>query len=343
MGMFVACEILAVVVAWGLILVFVIRNRLLLWKNRIYLKMLILLLLAVAAELLWRDRLSGVIQSRVVLETGYRIFVSVCTLFLYYQILLYDMALTGKMQVKKTILFRVFFYTFLLVSMISVVAPLFPLTWFYNENLHNYNLWGTFLQILMLLICLCSGIYLIIRSKNIPDKTKYYSLLAVHCLLVIDLNMQLVLNTKILVSYITIAIIMILFYRLFHKNPSYLSHSSGCFNNAGFQEVLQERTKYKEAFFGLKICITDIEETGFSCTEEEMIQMEHRLGIILRRCCGRHNVYQIDDYEFAALFRKKRTAEKMCHVLERETSKYLYSADREISISCDFSLINSGK
>ncbi len=61
MWIFAACRILTAVVVWELILVFVSRNWLPLWKNRIYLKMLILLL-TVAAELLWRDILSNFIQ-----------------------------------------------------------------------------------------------------------------------------------------------------------------------------------------------------------------------------------------------------------------------------------------
>ena len=128
------------------------------------------------------------------------------------------MALTCKSGLRKTALYQVFFCIFLLVVVISVVSPLLHLTWFYNNNLHSYNLWGNFLQILMLLICLCAGVYLIIQSKNVLNKRKYQILLAVHYLLLIDLCVQLVLNTKRLVSYFVFSVIMILYYRLFHRN-----------------------------------------------------------------------------------------------------------------------------
>ncbi len=48
--------------------------------------------------------------------------------------------------------------------------------------------------------------------------------------------------------------------------------------------------------------------------------------MVLRKHCGWHNVYQVDDYEFAVLFPKKMTAEKMRHVLEQETAKLLFTA-----------------
>lgn len=218
MGLYMAYGVLTSVMVVGMFLVFVVRNRLTLWKDRLYLRMLLLLVLAVVSELVWRDILPSFLQPDAESEVAFRIFVSIYTLLLFYQFFLYDMALTCKSGLRKTVLYQVFFCIFLLVVVISVVSPLLHFTWFYNNNLHSYNLWGNFLQILMLLICLCAGVYLIIQSKNVLNKRKYQILLAVHYLLLIDLCVQLVLNTKRLVSYFVFSVIMILYYRLFHKN-----------------------------------------------------------------------------------------------------------------------------
>ena len=142
MGMYMAYGVLTAVMAGGMLLVFILRNRMVLWKNRVYLRMLIILLLAVVAELLWRSILPVFLQPNLESEVLFRIFVTICTLFLFYQFFLYDMAVTCKMMLKKTVLFQVFFCIFLLVNAISVISPLYNLTWFYNKNLHNYNLWG---------------------------------------------------------------------------------------------------------------------------------------------------------------------------------------------------------
>lgn len=218
MGMYVAYGVLTAVMAGGMLLVFILRNRMVLWKNRVYLRMLIILLLAVVAELLWRSILPVFLQPNLESEVLFRIFVTICTLFLFYQFFLYDMAVTCKMMLKKTVLFQFFFCIFLLVNAISVISPLYNLTWFYNKNLHNYNLWGNFLQLLILLFCLCAGVYLIIRSKNMLNKREYQVLLLAHYLLVIDLYVQLILNTRNRVSYFLFSVIMIIYYRLFHRS-----------------------------------------------------------------------------------------------------------------------------
>ena len=85
MGLYMAYGVLTSVMVVGMFLVFVVRNRLTLWKDRLYLRMLLLLVLAVVSELVWRDILPSFLQPDAESEVAFRIFVSIYTLLLFYQ------------------------------------------------------------------------------------------------------------------------------------------------------------------------------------------------------------------------------------------------------------------
>ncbi len=341
MDLYMAYGILIVILAGSLLLLFVLKNWLLLQKNRIYIKMLFLLLIAAASELAWRNFLLVFLQPEAVLEALIRAVVSICILF--YQIFLYDMALTHKMELKKTGFFRFFYCIFMLVSVLTAVSPFLGGSWFYNKNLHNYNLWGNFLQILTLLFCLCAGIYLVIRNKGVLDRKAYYLLLAVHYLLIIDLNMQLVLNTRNLVSYLALSAVMVLYYYFFHRNGKYISKSSGCFNGEGLREVLSEKMRYGEAYYCLKISFGGLESGKSACGGEKLAQLQKKAGTALKRYCGRHNVYHMEDLGYEVMFGSRKKAEYMQKSLGQGILQYLDIADKQISVLCNFSSICSGK
>ncbi len=343
MDLSLAYGILTIILAGGVFLVFILKNWLLLRKNKIYIKMLFFLLVATTSELAWRNILLIFLQPEAILELLAKTMISMCILFMFYHIFLYDMALTHKMELKKTGFFKVFFCIFILISSITAVSPFLGGAWFYNKHLHNYNLWGSFLQILMLLFCLCAGIYLVIRNKGALGGKAYYFLLAVHYLLMIDLNLQLVLNTRNLVSYFALSVVMVLYYYFFHRNGKYLATSSGCFNGEGFQEVLSEKMEYGETYYCLKISVGGAEAGTSACAGDKLAQMQKKIGTALKKYCGRHNVYHMDGLGYEVMFNNRKKAEHMQQTLGQGVLQYLDIVDNRISVLCNFSSICSGK
>lgn len=312
------------------------KNWLALRKNGIYIRMLFLLLVVVLADVILGNIMLHFLQAEVFWEVVSRIIMSVGALFLFLDIFLYDMAITQKMHLVKTISFRMLLGLVTVTGVISVAAPLLKHTWLYNQNQHGYGILGKFLQVLVLLICLCAGIFLIICSKNVLNKREYIVLLATHCLLVFDVNMQIVLNARNLASYFTLAIILILYYVLLHNSDQYVSFSSHCFDRDGFRKVLRERAQYKEDFTCLGICINNIESITNFCTEAEIAQLHHRMGEILREYCGRHNVYHIHSFEYMIMIRNSDHVEKKHQMLENVIPAYFRINNKNVSILCGF-------
>lgn len=312
------------------------KNWLALRKNGIYIRMLFLLLAVVLADVILGNAMLHFLQAEVILEVISRIIMSVGALFLFLNILLYDMAITQKMYLVKTISFRIFFGLITVISVISVAAPLLNHAWLYNQNQHGYGIFGKFLQVLVLLVCLCAGILLIICSKNVLNRREYIFLLATHCLLVFDVNMQIVLNARNLASYFTLAIVVILYYVLLHNSDQYVSFSSHCFDRDGFRKVVRERAQYKEDFTCLGICINNIESITNFCTEAEIAQLHCKMGEILRGYCGRHNVYHIHSFEYMIMIRSSENVEKKHQMLETGIPAYFRINNKNVSILCGF-------
>lgn len=312
------------------------KNWLALRKNSIYIWMLCLALVAVSTDIVVGlvDRYRYDSPYLPMLEEISGTVMSICLMILYMHILLYDMAITRRMRLVRTIWFRLFTIVIAVVSVLSVIMPLTGVLSVTKREGDDVR--GNLMQVAVLVICLLAGIFTIIRNKKELTRREYRVLLATQLLLFFGVGVQLMINARNLVSYYTLTGVLISYYILLHNLDQYRSFTSSCFDRDGFQNVLMERAYYKENFACLGICINNIESITNYCNEAEITRLHQLFGKILREQCGRRNVYHIHSFEYMIMLRGNENAERKHRQIESELPSYFRINGKNVSIICGF-------
>lgn len=318
------------------ILFYSYKNWLALRKNFVYIWLLLFAFIVVSVDTIFGNASLSHAQFFEHFDKISGTVISVSLLMLYFYLFLYDMAVTCQMRLVRTSLFRVFLGIITLAGMFSVLLPLMGLSGLSYHNQINNGARGNMLQSAVLAVCLVAGVIVILKGRKKLAKQKFYVLLVSQLLLLFDINMQVVLKTGKPASYYILVGVLVSYFLLLHNIDQYRSFSSFCFDRDGFREVLLERAYYKEDFSCMGICINNIESITNFCTEAEIVQFHKRMGTLLRKICGRHNVYHIHSFEYMIMLCRTDSAEQKHEILEKEIPAYFRINNKNISILCGF-------
>ena len=319
---------------------FYYKNWLPLKKNRAYIAMLMALLIAVIVDVLLGCAIRYWSWDKEFVERLSRLGMSICTLWFFFFLCLYDFAMVGKVRLVRTVWFRICMGVLIGASVLLTVGPVQGNERLYHVKEHVYVPELHFVQVAMLFLFLGMGGVQLIRQKKVLLRREYRMMIAAHGVLVFDILMQNVIRARNLTSYLTLAEVLIFYYILLHNQDQYLSLTSQCFNRSGFQKVLTEKAKYNEDFSCLGICINNIESITNSCDETEIRGLLQRLGWILKSTCGRHNVYQIHSFEYMVLVQNVLEAERMHTQLMEKIPSYFRIHDKNVALVCGFYTVN---
>ncbi len=259
------------------------------------------------------------------------------TLFLFYQFLVYDLAVAGKMYWTDNVWFRFLQGCIAAAVLLAVSAPFTGNALVsYHPEKGIYYAEHDQVQVAVLAVCLISGMFAVFRERKRLSREEFHILTAVHLLLFADLVLQKAIEVKYAVSYGGISIMIVLYYLLLHNEAQYKLSASGCFSRAGFIEIMKERAHYRENFTCLGVCINNIESITNYCTEEEIIRIHQKLGNILKDVCGRHNVYQIHSFEYLVVARGAKAMVKRHELLSKAIPPYVRINNKNIPVLCSF-------
>lgn len=340
MEIYIAFGVVAAVMLGITFLFFHYKNWLLLKKNRAYIAMLFTLLLAVAADVLCGAAEVYLALDREWVEPVSRIFMSVCVMWLFFFLCLYDLSMVGRLRLVRTNGFRLLTSLLIAVSVLSVAAPLLGDNGLYNVQRCAYHPVIHLLQVLSAVLFICLGVTQIIRQEEELLRREYLIMMGTHILLLCDIAVQNIIHARNLISYLTMSQVLIFYYILLHNHDQYVSFTSRCFNRNGFQKILEEKAGYKEDFSCLGICVNNVESITNFCDEAEIHGLLKQLGTILKNSCGRHRVYQIHSFEYMVVLQDSQTAEWMHTYLRTHIPPYFRIHDKNVPLLCGFYAVN---
>ena len=188
--------------------------------------------------------------------------------------------------------------------------------WFDNDGVFHYGKY-TWLYVICIIFYVLSGIYTVFTNRQ-KFSLKVRVLLYLSAIILgVCIFVQFTMINRYLITYYGVTLLITVLYLTMHNSESYMVHSSGCFSLAGFDKVVKERMIYHKNFCCLAICLCNIESISDYCIEDEVNMIQERIGEILRKIGGRHNVYHIHSDEYMIMTDSKNVEEVYREVREK--------------------------
>ena len=336
MKVYVAYEQVAVVMLLITIFIYQYKNWLDLRKNRIYARLLLGGVMIMLVDIILEICSFRSVGDREILQKALGIWTNIAFPVLYFHILLYQLAITKKLRIFHTALFRGFIFIGVAVTLITIfmiiqdISFLLPAQqkWAGGAGYH-------ILMMLFLAACLLCALYFVVISRRELLRREFLVLSVTDVILLAGVFLWMFFGNRMLSSYYIISMILILFYLALHNSDQYRFLPSRCFGRAGFGIVLKEKAYYRENFACLGICINNIESITNYCTEKEIVQLHRRFGRLLRYYCGRKNTYNIHSFEYMAVLKGADGVEKLHQTLAEGIPNYIRINGKNVPILCN--------
>ena len=159
-------------------------------------------------------------------------------------------------------------------------------------------------------------------------------------LLLADVVWERLIGSRYLTSYYLMAFVLVVYYMLLHNLDRYKVLASGCFARAGFRTVLREKEICRENIRCLGVCINNIESITNCCSESEIVEIHRQIGNLLKRHCGRHQVFHIHSFEYVVTCKPSVDIESKHQELAQLVPAYIRMNNKNVSLFCDFYTID---
>ena len=305
-------------------------------KNRIYLVLVVMELIALEVNIFLT--LAWQYSSHYTHHLGIlsQVFGSISILLIFFQLLKYDLAMTGSGLLRRKWTFKVLAFLVFLCALTSVIPLVLGAAGYSHREMERLALEGRLVHSVAVTICilLASGVVWLSR-KNL-SRREFIVLFGSNLLMLADVIFERAVSSRNLASYYLIAFVLVVYYMLLHNIDRYRFLSSGCFARAGFRTVLREKEIYRENFRCLGICINNIESITNCCSESEIMEIHGQIGRLLKNHCGRHHVYHIHSFEYAVMLKESADVEKKHQELAEVIPSYIRINHKNVSLFCDF-------
>ena len=336
MEIYVSFQFVALVMLTITIMFYTYKNWISVAKNKIYLALIVTesVVLGIKISLSLAAMQYGEYAHH--LEIISRVAGGIFLLPIFFMVLMYDLAMTGRILIKRKWGFKLLEFLVLVCVLLSAVPLILGFVGFPHQKMEEYAMRGVAIQSAAVVACLLMAVSVICLSRKRLSKREFSVLLGSDILMLADVILQRTFHSVTLASYYLIAFIFVVYYMLLHNIDRYRFLSSGCFARAGFRTVLREKELYRENFRCLGICINNIESITNCCSEDEIMEIHAQLGSLLKRCCGRHHVYQLHSFEYIVMLKDSVDADKKHQELARMIPSYIRINHKNVSIFCDF-------
>lgn len=336
MNIYISCELIALAMLAITLFFYNYKNWIDIKKNRSYLELLHWTIAAVVMDLIGNVLLVLLPAYTEIIEIVSGMFMSVLMLGIFFQFYLYDMAyvqVAKEYKKAELILMNIITAFGLLLTLLSPVIGYDTL-----QKMHITEAYGrgNRIQIMILILCMISGLIHVIANRRKLTRREFTILVFSNSVLLFNLVVEIFLHTGNLASYYLLAIILVTYYMLLHNMDRYRFKLSGCFARVGFYTVLKEREIYKENFYCLGVAIKNIESITNYCTEDEIGEFHHRIGMFLQKNCGKHTVYHTHSFEYMLLFSSEDQVVKKHKFLLEKLPDYIRINDKNVALSVDY-------
>lgn len=332
----ISFQLVALIMLLITLIFFSYKNWISVAKNRIYLTMIVMELTALAVNLALCTGYVLTGESIRHLEIISQVFTSIVFLLLYFQLLRYNLAMTGKILLSEKFGFKLLKLLVAVCVLTSLVPMILGVSGFPHEKMEEFAMRGRMVQSVAVVICLLMAAAVVWFSRKNLSRREFTVLFGSDILMLGDVAAERIVSTDNLASYYVAAFVLVVYYMLLHNIDRYRFLSSGCFSRAGFRMVLREKELYRENFRCLGICINNIESITNCCSESEIVEIHGLIGSLLKKCCGRHHVYHIHSFEYVVMLRDNADVEKKHRELANTLPSYIRINNKNVSLFCDF-------
>lgn len=336
MEIYISFQLVAFVMLLITIIFYSYKNWIPVAKNRIYLVLVVMELIVLGVNILltlaWQY--SGSYAHH--LEILSQVFGSISILLLYFQLLKYDLAMTGSGLLRKKWIFKILAFLVFLCVLTSVVPLVMGVTGYSHREMEELAMKGRVVQSVAVIICILLAASVVWLFRKKLTRREFVVLFGSDFLMFADVIFERAVSSRSLASYYLIAFVLVVYYMLLHNIDRYRFLSSGCFARAGFRTVLREKEIYRENFCCLGICINNIESITNCCSESEIMEIHGLIGKLLKKHCGRHHVYHIHSFEYVVMLKESTDVEKRHQELAKAIPSYIRIHHKNVSLFCDF-------
>ncbi len=261
-------------------------------------------------------------------------------LLVYYGIFQYNLAMTEHILDSRK------WWARLLGGLVALcmISSLLPITLLLmgvpHGQVRDFAAEGRVAQSGTVVLCLLLAVGVAWRSRKKIKRRKFAVLLGSDLLLLADLVWERMMDSRYLTSYYLMAFVLVVYYMLLHNLDRYKVLASGCFARAGFRMVLREKELCRQNVRCLGICINNIESITNCCSESEIVEIHRQIGSLLKRHCGRHQVYHIHSFEYVVTYKPSVDIRSKHRELVELIPAYIRMNNKNVTLFCDFYTID---
>lgn len=336
MEIYLSFQFVAIIMLLITIIFYSYKNWISVAINKIYLGLVVLETAAIAINMLLYIATQHLAAYGHHLGIISQVINSISVLLMYFLLLLYDMAMTKTILMHRKWWFKLIEILVFLCVLSSVIPMILGVIGFPHEQMEQLAMQGRNIQSVAVLLCLFLASLVVWRSRKKLSRRQYVVLFGSNLLLIADVVCERIVHSDNLASFYVIAFVFVVYYMLLHNIDRYRFLSSGCFARAGFNAVLREKEHYQENFRCLGICINNIESITNCCSENEIVEIHRQIGGLLKKNCGRHQVYQIHSFEYVVMLKGSVDVEKKHQELAGLLPAYIRMNGKNVTLFFDF-------
>ncbi|MBO5484717.1 MAG: EAL domain-containing protein [Lachnospiraceae bacterium] len=148
-----------------------------------------------------------------------------------------------------------------------------------------------------------------------------------------------VLQDRYLLMFYSADFMVVVCYLVFQNMDRFSDRVSGGFSRAGFRKVVREKCLCQEAFGCLFISIQNYQNITSICVDGELYEVMGEIGVILRRCGGRHNQYHIHGADFAVMQKTEEDVLSLFQEVSQRLPAVMRVNNRNIAINYDYYML----
>lgn len=316
------------------------KNWILVAKNRIFFEMAMIetIALEINIVLCLIYEFSG--QYLRYLGMAIQALSSIFALLVYHRIFLYNLAMTENVLASRKWWSRLLGFLSALCMLSSALPLAFHLAGGSHGQVQDIAAKGRVAQSGVVILCLllAGGVLLISRKKM--TGRDFAVLFGSDLILLADVVWERLMDSRYLTSYYLMAFVLVVYYMLLHNLDRYKVLASGCFARAGFRTVLREKEICRENIRCLGVCINNIESITNCCSESEIVEIHRQIGSLLKRHCGRHQVFHIHSFEYVVTCKPSVDIGRKHQELAQLVPAYIRMNNKNVSLFCDFYTID---
>lgn len=258
----------------------------------------------------------------------------------YYGLFQYNLAMTENILASRKWGSRLLGLLVALCALFSVLPFALRLGGVPHGQVQDFAAKGRMVQSGVVILCLVLAGGVLLLSGRKMKRRELAVLFGSDFLLLADVVWERLIGSGYLTSYYLMAFVLVVYYMLLHNLDRFKVLASGCFARAGFRTVLREKELCRENIRCLGICINNIESITNCCSESEIVEIHRQIGGLLRRHCGRHQVYHIHSFEYMVTCKPSADIEGKHQELVQLMPAYIRLNNKNVSLFCDFYTID---